>query len=65
MWLNGRNKKIRALLPALLFPPEVLKGVTRSSDPSEFWGGVGVVSGGGPLIGGKVDGCCISGPAGW
>lgn len=52
----------------LLVPPEVVEVATRSSEPSEFWGGVGVGSGGGPLMGGKVGGggggCCISGPAG-
>lgn len=55
-------------IPVLLVPPEVVEVATRSSEPSEFWGGVGVGSGGGPLMGGKVGGggggCCISGPAG-
>lgn len=52
----------------LLVPPEVVEVATKSSEPSEFCGGVGVGSGGGPLTGGKVGGgggCCISGPAGW
>lgn len=52
-------------VPVLLVPPEVVEVATKSSEPSEFWGGVGVGSGGGPLMGGKVGGCCISGPAGW
>lgn len=54
-------------IPVLLVPPEVVEVATRSSEPSEFCGGVGVGSGGGPLTGGKVGGggCCISGPAGW
>lgn len=55
-------------LPVLLVPPEVVEVATKSSEPSEFCGGVGVGSGGGPLTGGKVGGgggCCISGPAGW
>lgn len=53
-------------IPVLLVPPEVVEVATRSSEPSEFCGGVGVGSGGGPLTGGKVGGggCCISGPAG-
>jgi hypothetical protein len=51
-------------LPVLLVPPEVVEVATRSSEPSELCGGVGVDSGGGPFTDGMVDGCCIKGPAG-
>lgn len=57
-------KTPRVNIPVLLVPPEVVEVATKSSEPSEFWGGVGVGSGGGPFMGGKVGGCCISGPAG-
>lgn len=44
-------------LPVLFVPPEVVDAATRSSEPSEFCGGVGVGSGGGAFTGGSVGGC--------
>lgn len=66
---RGKKKQKRGSnVPVLLVPPEVVEVATRSSEPSEFCGGVGVGSGGGPFTGGKLGGggggCCISGPAG-
>lgn len=55
--LDSVLRYVRHELPVLFVPPEVVDVATRSSEPSEFWGGVGVGSGGGAFIGGNVGGC--------